>query len=152
MLGVGINEWFAKRYNRVRYVNIFMCIDILYCGLFFNILFMKDVYIMRNKIDNSTIDIIYMIVNNCKCGGITQHSCNCRMPIKKKRFLEHWKMAIEKGFIVNEGLSKYDPFKKENTAGKSGYKIYRTTKKGDDFIIAYDSMVNYINKMNIMLE
>jgi predicted transcriptional regulator len=97
---------------------------------------------------NRKLDAIYNILNVFK-NTSTKYNGFCCSCIRMQIYEELFDILLYKGFIikVDKVESDYDGIIKTNKV-KSNYK---TTKKGDDFIIAYDSMTNYINKMNLML-
>lgn len=97
------------------------------------------------------MDIIYMILNNFK-NPITKSTCMCNTPVRQTKFYKYFNICMEKGLIKYGGKSKYDLNKGSFTAGQNNRTVYKTTEKGDNFIIYYESMHNYINKINLLME
>jgi predicted transcriptional regulator len=106
---------------------------------------MMENYRNQHKNKRSKLDFIYAIVKNCQ-EPRTPKSILVLSEIRQADFYELFEICIDKFLIEKTDLNKIDKSHKKN------YVYYKATNKGLDFIILYDKMVVYIEKMNLILK
>ena len=93
------------------------------------------------------IDAVYWILRSFQVSRKKTDSLKM-VPIKQTRYYEFFDMLVIRGFLKKMEISKGQ----RDEGGNKGYQLYKITNKGEDFIICYDSMVNYKEKLKIFLQ
>jgi predicted transcriptional regulator len=103
----------------------------------------------RNQYKNkrSKLDFVYEILYNCQ-EPRTPKSVFVLTGIFQKTFYELFDECVDKNLIEKVEIKKGIP----TTEKRRNYVYYQITSKGNNFIIWYNKMVVYIEKMNLIFK